>query len=97
MTPTTIHQLTEHDAFGHRAYNSGLARAVERAAQEDACMSLYYDGAAIFVRDSKAAAPPQSILVCIAQRWDEATVQLRFSGARSEWVKVPTKENTNGY
>ena len=88
MTPTTIQRLTEHDAFGHRAYNSGLANAVERAAREDACISLYYDGAAIFVRDSKAAPPPQSILICIAQRWDATTVQLRFSGAKSEFVKV---------
>ena len=27
-------------------------------------------------------------VVCIAQKWDENTVQLRFAGARSEWVRI---------
>jgi hypothetical protein len=28
------------------------------------------------------------VVIAIAQRWDAKTVQLRFSGARSEWVKI---------
>ena len=81
--------LTDHDAFGHPAYESSLANAVNRASRErDACFSVYYDGEAIYVRDSKALAPPNSKLVCIAQSWDANTVQLRFNGAHSEWRYV---------
>jgi hypothetical protein len=75
----------------HKAYDSGLATAVRRAAAENAAMSVYYDGCAIFVRDAKAAAPKGARLVCIAERWDPETVQVRFAGAHSEFVKVGAK------
>jgi len=82
-------RLTDHDACGHPAYESGVANAVRRARENPGdCFSVYWDGAAIFVRASEAAAPPASKLVCIAQRWDDKTVQLRFDGARSEWVNL---------
>jgi hypothetical protein len=80
--------LTDTDACAHPAYPVARHRATERARAEGGCFSIYFDGAAIFVRASEAAAPPNSKLVCIAQRWDDKTVQLRFSGARSEWVNV---------
>jgi hypothetical protein len=81
-------QLTDHDAFGHPAYDSGVKRAADRAAKEGRCFSVYYDGTAIFVRASEAAPPPNSKLICIAQKWDSKQVQLRFDGAKSEWVNV---------
>ena len=80
-------RLTDHDAFGHPAYDDFVRTAAERAfAQPGECYSVYYDGEAIFVRNSVVARPPNAKLVCIAQKWDNATVQLRFDGARSEWV-----------
>ena len=83
----TNETLTDHAAFGHAAYNAGVRRAAERAfADKGACFSVYYDGAAIFVRASEAAPPPDSKRICIAQYWSDRTVQLRFDGARSEWV-----------
>lgn len=82
-------RLTDHDAFGHPAYEAAVAKAVRRARENPgACFSVYYDVEAIYVRASEAAPPPNSKLVCIAQRWDAKTVQLRFDGARSEWVPV---------
>jgi len=82
-------KLTDHDAFGHPAYDSGVANAVRRAIEDKgACFSVYWDGTAIFVRTSEAAPPPSSKRVCIAQWWRDNLVQLRFDGARSEWVRV---------
>ncbi len=75
------------EARTHRAYNDSLARAIARAAKENAAMSVYYDGAAVFVRDSKAAVPQGATLVCIAERWDSSTVQVRFGNPRSEFYK----------
>ena len=81
-------KLTDHDAFAHPAYNDSAATAVRRAATDKGeCFSVYFDGEAIFVRHSSALPPPNAKLVCIAQSWDADTVQLRFDGARSEWVK----------
>lgn len=77
--------LTDHEAFGHPAYEGGVANAVERAFTHNHCWSVYYDGQRIYVRDSQDVPPEHAKLVCIAQRWDDKTVQLRFDGARSEW------------
>jgi hypothetical protein len=35
-----------------------------------------------------ATMPEGAKLECIAQRWDDKTVQLRYRGARSEWVRI---------
>ena len=76
------------DAFEHPAYDNAVARAVYRARTNPGeCFTVYWDGAAIFLRASHAAPPPNSKVVCIAQRWDDGTVQVRFDGARSEWVR----------
>ena len=81
--------LTDHDAYGHPAYEGGVARAVKHAQQNPGqCFSVYYDGKAIYVRSSTDAKPENAKLVCIAQQWNDRTVQLRFDGARSEWVNV---------
>ena len=82
--------LTDHDAYGHPGYEKAVAHAVKRAGTEPGrCFSVYYDGEAVIVRGPEPApAMPNAKLVCIAQKWDEKTVQLRFDGARSEWRAI---------
>jgi hypothetical protein len=75
-------KLTE--AYPH--YDSSLLRAAQRAHQNCAEFTVYYDGVAMYVRAVEAAPPPSSIRVCVAGRWDAKTVQLRFNGGHSEWV-----------
>ena len=80
--------LTDHDACAHPSYNDAVRNAARRARADSACYSVYWDGTAIYVRASEAARPPAAKLVCIAQVWNADTVQLRFDGARSEWVNA---------
>ncbi len=81
------HILTVNDAFEHSAYDDAIRKAADRAYRSPGdCFSVWYDGQAVYVRASEAMRPPNSILVCIAQQWDDKTVQLRFTGARSEWI-----------
>lgn len=81
--------LTDNDAYGHPGYEKAVAHAVKRAGTEPGrCVSVYCDGETIYVRASEAAPPPNAKLVCIAQKWNEKTVQLRFDGARSEWRAI---------
>ena len=80
--------LSNHDVYAHPAYDDSVRTAVRRARQNPGdCFSVYWDGTAIYVRAVEAARPPAAKLVCIAQVWDADTVQLRFAGARSEFVK----------
>ena len=80
--------LRDIDAVNHPAYNDAVRNAVDRARRNPGdCFSVYYDGEAVFVRASEAVKPRDAKLICIAQRWDADTVQLRFDGARSEWVR----------
>lgn len=73
----------------HPAYDGALANAVRQAADNPGqCFTVYFDGAAMYVRASGTAAPNNADIVCIAQRWDDRTVQLRFAGAHSEWRNV---------
>lgn len=73
----------------HAFYDASLQRAAERAhghlVEENACYAVYFDGESVFVQTFEAAKPKNATLVCIAQAWDPHTVQLRFTGARSEW------------
>ena len=84
----------------HPAYNSSLQCAARRAWENreeghtetgyyPPCFTVYFakDGKTIYVRDSKAAPPPNAKTVCIAQHFTGGTVQLRFDGARSQWVE----------
>ena len=81
---------TDNDAYAHPGYERAVAHAVARAGKEPGrCFSVYFDGEAVIVRGPQlCAAPPNAKLVCIAQRWDDKTVQLRFDGARSEWRPI---------
>jgi len=82
-----MNKLTDADAAAHPSYDAGVHRAAVRAYEDKgACFSVYFDGVAIYVRASTAAPPPNAKLICIAQHWRDSTVQLRFTGARSEWV-----------
>ena len=78
------------EAYGHPGYNDAVRYAAEQASKTGSdCWSVWYDGDRVFVRPSSMDKPPNALHVCIAQRWDNNTIQLRFAGARSEWVKVP--------
>jgi hypothetical protein len=72
------------------AYNDGLRSAARLAAADPAGRSynVFWDGKAVSVRAPDGVPPQNGIVVCIAQKWDANTVQLRFAGARSEWVKI---------
>ncbi len=71
---------TEDDAVRH---------AVDRAARgAGASFTVYVDGEKVFYVRASEAAPPAATVVCIAQSWDSDTVQVRFPGGRSEYVKV---------
>lgn len=80
--------LCDADAFAHPAYKDSVRHAADRAYRDKGeCYSVYFDGEAVYVRISSAARPPNAKLICIAQYWSDQTVQLRFDGAKSEWVK----------
>jgi hypothetical protein len=70
--------------------DAAIAHAVNRAARHGIEMNgsycVYRDKTTVYVLDSLAAKPAGSELVCVAQRWDSKTVQVRYPGARSEWV-----------
>lgn len=80
-------RFNENAAEKHPAYNDSLQAAIKMAA-EGTEASIYYDGTAIFVRSAYAPKVANADIVCVAQLWDDKTVQLRFAGARSEWVKI---------
>lgn len=75
---------TQDDAVRH---------AVDRAAREGGCFTVYKEGeATYYVRAAEATRPSSKdwavTTLCIAQRWDSETIQVRYAGARSDWVKV---------
>jgi hypothetical protein len=76
--------------MAHPAFNDAMRTAVRKVAEHvdyDHNYVVYFDGKAAFVREAGSEAPPNSEVICIAQRWNGDTIQLRFAGARSEWVK----------
>ena len=75
--------LSQDDAIRH-----AVRRAGERPIAERACWSVYSDGRAVYVRSFKDEPPPNAEFICIAQRWDDKTVQVRFMGARIEWHHI---------
>jgi hypothetical protein len=73
----------------HKNYERFLALAVasaHRLAPES--FIVYYDDTDIYLYPASVPKPLGAIVECIAQRWDDKTVQLRFRGARSEWRYV---------
>jgi hypothetical protein len=52
------------------------------------CAVVWLTDREAFVRVSGEPEPEGAEMHCIAQRWDAETVQLRFDGARSEWVRI---------
>lgn len=78
----------EQQAYAHPAYDDAVRKATAGAAKGEQ-HSVYWDGTAIYVRPSaQLPPPPNATCICVADRWDDNTVQLRFAGARSEWVKT---------
>lgn len=80
-------RFTERAAQEHPAYNDSLRRAAAQAAT-GLETAVYFDGTAMYVRSAYAPKVAHADIVCVAQLWDDKTVQLRFAGARSEWVKL---------
>jgi len=73
-------------AHNHPAYDDAMQQAV-RLAASGIVVAVYVDGDKMVV--CPADARPELVKVlCIAERWDEFSVQLRFAGAMSEWVPV---------
>jgi hypothetical protein len=75
----------ERQAQDHPAYDDALRQAVRLAAAGDQA-AVYWNNTGLIVRPCADDKPVNAIVVCIAQRWNAQTVQLRFAGARSEWV-----------
>jgi hypothetical protein len=71
-----------------KAYNDAVRYAVTRAARDNIEVWVCALDHAYFVLDVKATIPEGAKKICIAQRWDDNTVQLRFNGAHSEFVKI---------
>lgn len=80
-------------------YEDAVRQAARRAYKENQCFTIYRIGDKFFVRNSKEELPPTPDVsqgkiinlvktICVAQRWDDQTVQLRFDGAYSEWIKL---------
>lgn len=69
--------------------DDAVRSAAERAHRDQGdSFTVYKDEAGtLYVRASRAAPPQGAKVVCIAQHWDATTVQVRYAGARSEWVK----------
>jgi hypothetical protein len=81
-------KLDERAAMAHPGYDDALRQAAKLAGLAGGISyAVHWDGKALYVR-APGQSPPNSHVVCIAQKWDVSTVQLRFSGARSEWVRI---------
>jgi len=85
--------LREAQARLHPAYLGSLHTAACRAVvHRNDSFAVYMDGEAIFVQNADAPPPTNVALVCTAKHWDGITVQVRFGGARSEWIDVALQE-----
>ena len=73
-------------AHDHPAYDDAIQQAVRLAAHGTEA-AVYAEDGKLFVC-AVTARPATASTLCIAQKWDERTVQLRFAGAMSEWVKI---------
>lgn len=71
-----------------KAYDDAIRYAVHRAKQGKDSIKVCRLGDTFFVLDSGATMPNDAKVICIAQRWDDKTIQLRFDGAHSEFINV---------
>ena len=69
-----------------KAYNDAIRFVSIRAHNENVPYWVYRKGETFYVRKSGEPMPEGARKVCIAARWDDKTVQLRFDGAWSEFV-----------
>jgi hypothetical protein len=76
------------------ARNDAIRYAREVAARytvaDSVSVTVYQKGSAFFVRPNKHSEgfgpiPEGADVVCIAQRWNENTIQTRYAGASFEW------------
>jgi hypothetical protein len=74
----------ERTAEQHPAYKDSIKQAVKLAAVGNEAL-VCLDGDKLFVRPV-GQCPAGATIVCVAQKWSKHVVQLRFAGARSEWV-----------
>jgi hypothetical protein len=51
------------------------------------CFTVYQLAGTFYVARSDEPKPQDATIHCTAQHWSHDTVQLRFAGARSEWIK----------
>lgn len=71
-----------------KAYDDAIRYAVHRAARDKDSIKVCWLDDTFFVLDQGATMPDGAKVICIAQRWDDKTVQLRFDGAHSEFIGV---------
>jgi hypothetical protein len=72
----------------HSLYDSMLNVAAQYALDNKGrCYSVLWDGKSFSVRASERDGIENLKVVCIAQHWAGDEVQLRFTGAYSEWRK----------
>jgi hypothetical protein len=76
--------------FGGKSLEDDATRyAASRAAREPGeSFTVYRTPHAFHVCAKGDPKPDGATMHCIAQQWDATTVQLRFAGARSEWIKT---------
>ena len=83
------------NVYDHPAYNDAIKHAAYRAGRANSRCNFIvywmYSRNDIAVLPSGDARPHNSTIVCIAQRWDDTTVQLRYSGARANSSKYNRK------
>jgi hypothetical protein len=70
------------------ARDAALQYAAQRARRTNSTVWVYVHSSEYFVRTHDEGAPPGAAVFAIASPWDATTIQLRFGGARSEWVKT---------
>jgi hypothetical protein len=78
------------NAREHKDYHAMVTHAAYLASvNRGECFHVYFDGEALFVLHSAEEPPPNATILCIAQHHTSGVVQVRFSGAWSEFRNFP--------
>ena len=78
------------NARAHNDYHAMVTHAAYLASvNRGECFHVYFNGEALFVTHSAEAPPPNATILCIAQHHSSGVVQVRFSGAWSEFRNFP--------